>query len=266
MTNLRRCFRLHGALFSLAVIGCQSAQDAAWKDAYNANRTAAYREAAHEAAISGQKAGEERGRADAERDAATGHAWQLYSTPALLALAVGMGLGLSIQYIILACCKHERCLPEIWAEPFLPALRYSTAYSIMERRRRLIVECEQEMDRLAADATLRVAQIRAVHAVIRQKVIALSTLEELTQARVMQLAKDEITKVVSRSEQEASRTLVDPVALPNAAARFQLECPNCGQLIGYNRKHLGTTINCPYRACALPVRIPMQHSAEANIA
>jgi hypothetical protein len=229
----------------LTIIGCKNPEQVSWQQGYDANRSVAYQEGWREGASRGKKEGEERGRVEAQQAALTGRAWQLYTTPAFLALTFGAIVGLAVQYTILACCNDARRLPELVTVAFVPAMKSSLAYSVLESRRKLLIWWEQEMGRLTAAKELRVAHIQTMHDVIVRKLNAMTALEELTQARLLDVARQELSIIVLDAEQKT----LTPV-------RHTVSCPHCKKMIRYPRKKAGKTVNCPYVKCGQPIDLP----------
>jgi RNA polymerase-binding transcription factor DksA len=232
-------------LTTLPLIGCKNPEQEAWQQGYDANRQAAYQEGRQEGVPRGEKEGEEQGRTAAQRAARTGRAWQLYSTPTILALMFGAIVGIAVQYTTLACCKDAGRLPELVTMAFVPAMKHSLAYAVLASRRKLLLWREEEMRRQAAANDLRRAHMHAVHDFVVRKLKAMTALEELTQARILDLARQEMSKIVSEAEQRALPPVKRAVA-----------CPYCGKPIGYPRKKAGQTVICPYATCRRPIQLP----------
>jgi hypothetical protein len=243
-------------LILLPMIGCKSREEQAWEQGYDANRSAAYHEGWRDGAARGKREGEEHGRAAAKDAAEMGHAWKPYSTPAFLALMFGVIVGLAAQYTILACCKDSGRLPELVTVAFVPATKHSLAYSILERRRQLRIWWDEEMRNLAAARKLRVTQIHAVHNLILSKIKAISSLEDFTQAHLIDLARAELTRIVSDSEQEASRIADGEGSPQKTSVKYTIACPHCKKMIGYKENKAGKSVNCPYEKCGRPINLP----------
>jgi ribosomal protein S27E len=235
----------------LPIIGWESLEQEAWKKGYDANRTAAYQEGWREGATRGEREGAERGKAEAQHGAMAGRAWQLYTTPAWLGLMFGAVVGLAAQYTTLACCRDAGRVPELVTVGLIPAMKHSVAYTVLVRRRELLLWWNEEMRRLAAAKELQVAQVQAVHDVIVRKLRAMRALEELTQARLLDLARQELSRIVAVAEHKAATT-----------AKRAVTCPYCGRTIGYPRKKAGTTVNCPYANCGRPINLPSNVDGE----
>lgn len=229
----------------LPLIGCKSREEDAWQQGYDANRSAAYQDGWREAAPRGEKEGKERGKAEANHAARTGRAWHLYKIPAFLALMFGIIVGLAAQYTVLACCRDAGRVPEMVTLALVPAMKHSVAYAILEGRRKLLIWWEQEKSRLTAANQLKAAQVQAVHDVVVRKLKVMTALEELTQARLLDLARAELAKVVSDAEMKAQMPMKRTVA-----------CPHCGKTIAYPRKKAGKTVTCPYANCSRPIHLP----------
>jgi predicted RNA-binding Zn-ribbon protein involved in translation (DUF1610 family) len=229
----------------LPMIGCKSRNEEAWQQGYDANRSAAYQEGWRKGSPRGEKEGQERGKAEAEHAAQTGRAWRLYKTPAFLALMFGIIVGLAVQYTVLACCNDAGRVPEMVTVASVPAMKHSLAYSILEGRRKLLIWWEQEIRRQTAAKDAQVAHIQAVHDVVVRKLKAMTSLEELTQERLLDLARQEMSKVVSDAEQKAP-----------TSEKFTVACPHCGKAVGYLREKAGKTLKCPYAKCGRPIHLP----------
>jgi hypothetical protein len=235
----------------LSLIGCKSREEESWQMGHDANRKIAYEEAWREAAPRGEKEGHERGKAEADQAAKTGRAWQLYTTPAILALLFGIIVGVAVQYTVLACCNDAGRVPELVTVAFVPAMKHSLAYSILENKRKLLIWWEEERRRLTAANELKAAHIQAIHDAIVRKLIVMTTLEELTQARLLDLAQHELSKIMLDAEQKAVAPVKQSVA-----------CPHCGKTIGYSREKAGKTVKCPYASCGRPINLPSNGDGE----
>src|SRR5215207_1250512 len=140
MTRARALLLLLPLAFVMALAGCDAKEREAYDRAYKANRPVG-REAGYKAGEErGRSEGRERGAAEARTAAQSGGDWRLYARLALLALAVGLTLGLLIQYSVLLACRRYERVPQFSTVAFVPAMKLSLAYSIFERRRRVMVE------------------------------------------------------------------------------------------------------------------------------
>jgi DNA-directed RNA polymerase subunit RPC12/RpoP len=239
------------ALFMLLALlpmaGCKSAEEDAWQRGYDANRSAAYQEGWVDGAARGRKEGEQQGRAAAQYAAENGEAWQLYSTTATWALIVGLLFGLSVQYSLLVWCRKSGRLPELWTVAFVPAMTRSVVYQ-------LLVWLEDEMRSLNATHMLQAAQIQSMHTIMLKRLEAISSLDELTQVRLVELADREMMKIMSASASE-----FQGIGEGHANSRSMYKeylCPSCGGRIRYKGKKGGKTVNCPYDGCIGTINVP----------
>src|SRR4051812_16966643 len=83
-----------------------------------------------------------------------------------------------------------------------------------------------------------------------------SSIEEFSQARLLELARKELSKIVSESEEEANRVILEatPHAPPNS---YSFICPYCNGKIGYRGKKGGRSVICPHKECGRPFMIPL---------
>lgn len=190
-------------LMLLPAIGCTGSEKSAWQEGYDANYRSAYHAGWQDGAARGKKEGQELGKVAAQSAATTGHAWQFYATNALWGLTVGVIVGVSAQYIILLRCRITGRVAELWMVTFIPAFKRSVAYSILERRRALILWWNEEVEKLAATKKLKARQMRSIQEVIEQKLRAIASLKGFSQSRLIDIAQHELARIVSASEQVA---------------------------------------------------------------
>lgn len=249
--NCCRCFYavlLPTAL--LALLGC----DAASKTAYRANYDSTYQSALEAGKARGKEAGEKEGISEARESAKTGRAWRLYTNLAIWALLAGCIVGIFIQYAILFVCQSNRRLPGPLTFPFIPAIKRSLSYSIFERQFRLMVDFDEQLKKVLAARNLKLAQIQAVHEAVKQRVLAASSIEELTEKRLVEVANHEFSKIITES-QKLHEYQVHQVAEATKLENI-FRCPHCGRRVKFPTKAANKTIGCPYKNCGRPIRLP----------
>ena len=240
--------------FLLLFAGCKDEMKEAWQMGYQANYKAGYQEGLKAGKARGKEEGKKHGVAAASEDAKTGSTWQLYAPLAYGALVPGILLGIFVQYAILFACHLNERLPRPSTFAFVPAMKTSLCYSIFEQRFRLMVEFDEQLNKVLVTKNLKIAQIQAVHDAVRQRVMAASSIEELTETRLVEVANDEFAKIVAESEkinQIENNQRSDKPRLRNVCM-----CPHCGKRVQFPRKAANTTINCPYQNCGRPIRLP----------
>src|SRR5581483_2761543 len=112
------------------------------------------------------------------------------------------------------------------------------------------------MRSLAAANRFRIAQIQTVHKIMRSKLRAISSLEDFTQARLLELAKTELSRIVSDSDRDACLQTDGQELSAIAPGVYTVTCPHCNKRIAYKGKRGGKTVNCPYENCGGPIHVP----------
>ena len=243
-------------LIMLPIIGCKTPETDAWQKGYDGNFLAAYREGWDEGTVEGTKEGAEDGRKTAQYAAASGLAWQLYSAPALWSVFFGIVLGVSAQYIVLLNCRISGVMSDFLSVAFVPAMKRSVSYAVFERRRQLMIECDEEIRRLSAHNQLQVWRMRAIHDGVVRGLKTISSLEDLTSARLLDLARRELSQIVSASEMEANRISNGQRQAVSGSAKLNCYCPHCNGAIEYPEKKAGQIVPCPYKKCGREFRLP----------
>jgi len=187
----------------LSTIGCTGSEGSAWREGYDANYKAGYQEGWREGESRGRIEGQERGIAAAQIAVETGLAWQLYSPVALWALLIGAIIGVVAQHAILLRWRHSGCLCEVMAVAFVPAIKHSLSYSIFEKRRELMIGLDEEIRKIAAAKRLKCVKLKATREIVIRKLKAISSLEDFSQTRLLELARQELARIVDESEHEA---------------------------------------------------------------
>jgi len=224
------------------------------RKAYQAGYKEAYPGHFKESRASGIEEGAKKGAAKAREAAEAGSAWQFYSTSAWVSLVFGILIGVFAQYAILVTCRLSQQLPPVMAFALIPAMNKSLSYSVFERRCRLMLELDEELNKVQATRNLHMAQIQAVHDAVRRQIAAASSVEELTHARLVELANKEFAKIVAAAEAANHvRARQQPVV---SAVRNTCTCPHCGNRITFKDQAANKTVKCPYQKCGQPFRLP----------
>jgi hypothetical protein len=248
------------SLILLPVVGCKDPELEAWKQGYDANQGPSYQDGWQQGAARGESEGKKLGRAAAQNAAETGRALQLYSTLAFWALMFGVLIGACSQYTILVCCRLSGRLPELLTVAFVPAMKSSLSYAVLEQRRQLMIWWDEEIRKVAATRELKVTQMLAAKQVWTRKLKAISSLEDFSQARLLDLAKKELSQILSASEQRATRAINLERGGPKASLQYRYYCPHCKKGIGYKAEKAGKSVNCPHKECRRPVTLPLRPS------
>lgn len=256
MANARAALCLVSLAFLMALSGCNAKEREAYDNAYKANYPVGYEAGYKEGEERGRKEGRERGAEEARAAAQSGGDWRLYARLALLALAVGLALGLLVQYSVLLACRRYERVPQFSTVAFVPAMKLSLAYSIFERRRRVLVEVEEELREMGERRNLQVAQIKEVHDAVERKLKAVSSLEELTQARIVELAAEEFDRIISAAAEKAERMKEDAARRALSGHHVAYACPHCQQIVRYAERFAGQSVNCPNQACGRSIKLP----------
>lgn len=187
----------------VSFVGCESEEDKVYKRAYDASYAANYPIGFQLGAERGNKQGAEEGAAAAREAAGTGQAWELYWSLALGALVSGLMLGLVSQYGILLICRLSGQLPQFSTVAFVPAMKSTVVYAIFKRRRDAMIEIDEQLREMAARKNLQVAKIVQLKEAVTLKIKALSSIDEISQSRLLELAAEELEKIISDSEKKA---------------------------------------------------------------
>lgn len=256
MNRCRRITFILSVVMLLPMASCEkSPEDQAFDDAYKANFAAAHQKAFQEGEERGTREGTARGQIEAEVAAANGRDWTLYRIPGAVALSLGLTLGLTIQYTILLLCRRSGRLPQLSTVAFVPAMKSTVAYSIFKRRRDVMLEIDEQLREMGARKKLQVAKIRQLKEAIALKVNTLSSIEELRESRILELAEAEMEKIVSRGVRQVESGTKEE--LPSGLdIRITHVCPFCQQLIRFRYRSANTVVNCPNKECGQPIRLP----------
>jgi len=119
-----------------------------------------------------------------------------------------------------------------------------------------MIECDEEIRRLSASSNLQARKMKMVHDGVVRRLKTVSTLEELTKARLVDLAQKELSRIVSASEVEANRRIDNGQASEKSRAKYSHCCPYCNKAIGYSGKKAGKTVQCPYKKCGRSITLP----------
>jgi hypothetical protein len=190
-------------LLLLPLAGCRNEVQEAYKKAYEANYPVGKQAGVRAGEKRGRQEGAKKGSDEAREAAGRGVAWQLYIFLALGAMSGGLVLGLGLQYSVLLAARRSGRVSQLSTVAVVPAMKWSLTYEVFERRRLLMLEVEEELTEMAERQSLQDAQIRAVQEAVERKLKAISSIDELTRARLLELANDEIAKIVSGAAERA---------------------------------------------------------------
>jgi hypothetical protein len=245
----------------LAFTSCESEEDKVYKSAYDASYKAHQQISFREGAKRGYTEGRKAGLAAAIEAADNGQAWELYLSLALGALLSSLMLGLVLQYSLLVVCRYSGRLPQFSTVIFVPAMKYTTAYRVFKRRRALLMEIDEQLREIAARKNVQIVKIHQLNEVIALKIQSLSSLDELSQAKLVQLAEEELEKIVAASEMKADTILHDQHSI-QASTRITHPCPHCHRLIRFSLSSANETVTCPNRECGRQIRLPQIFSPD----
>ena len=200
------------------------------------------------------KTGEERGTTEAREAASKGSSWRLFTTLAFGAFACGAVVGFVAQYGILLTCHFEERLPSPVLLAFVPGMKGSLSYSIFERRFRLMLDFDEQLKKILATKNLQVAQTQAIHDAVKQRIMSARSIEELSEARFLELANGEFSRIVAESE-KISRT-ENGQRSDKLCRRHVCTCPHCAKRIAFKEQAANTTVKCPHPGCGHSVRLP----------
>jgi hypothetical protein len=241
---------LAGILALLAMLpGCGSST--AWKKGYEASYEASYSEAFKATHATGELAGASKGKAAAERARVTGRAYRPYSPFFVWSLLLGAGVGILLQYLVLLAGNIQGRASVFWLLALVPGSRSSLAYRHFDRLRKLELSHAQVIATIQTTKDQQLASLEAAKFAALQKIEAATTIEELSQIRLLDLARLEMSQVVNRAENRAR----DLVSTERRTAGV-IACPHCGKRFGYKSRAASKTVSCPHRTCRQPVTLP----------
>jgi len=239
----------------LASSSCGNPESKAWQAGYETNYAVAYQEGWREGERRGRPDGDERGAAAAERAAVSGAAWQFYSTEMIWGFISGFAAGLFGQYGILICCGTSGRVAQFLTVAFVPAMKHSLSYALFERRRAVMLELAEALLQVRVKNKLQLAQIRAVRDNVARQLQAITSIEELNAAHLVELARQEISDIVASSEEEANRE--QPMAPADETTDpFFYNCPWCQTRNQYIRHSEYRTVICANEHCGQHFTLP----------
>jgi hypothetical protein len=185
----------------LVSVRCEDEEKAAWKRAYDAYYAGAYQEGIEAGDLRGRVQGAAAGVAEAERNAQSGEAWQLYTRLVVSVFLSGLLIGIALQYTILLRCRRFGRLDQLQTVLLVPAMRLSLAYSIFMACVSVELEMDEALRKVRADSNVKKAELLAAHDAIRRRIRAASSIETLTSARFVELAEEEFSRIISTAEE-----------------------------------------------------------------
>ncbi len=230
---------------SVLCFGCRSQSESAYKEAFESTRSAEYQKGWEIGLQQGHTAGLKQGKTSAQRDTENGEAFDLYIGFIGWFFLVGILTGLLCQYAALYSSQANGYVSEFWTVAFVPAMRQSRAYGILEEQRRFALWWESEVAKIAAEKNIKLSRIEAVKQSVEARYRAITSLHEAGSQRLMELAKMELDRIIADAEQEAE-----------TAATLQASCPYCRQLVSYHHQNVGQAIVCPHQGCSGQFLLP----------
>jgi len=254
MKRLRLPLLLLGLVTLVTWSGCDSQADEIFKRAYDASYSSGYLETIQSGRDLGLEEGTQHGDAEARRAAENGVAWQLYWIPVSSLLLTGLALGLMVQYTILLICRRTANLPQFSAVAFVPAMKFTVAYKIFERRRNVMIEIDEKLREMAKRKNLQIAKIEQLKETVALKVETMSSLDELTQSRLLELAAKEMDKVIAKSTKKARPGKRSSKS--GANGNLTHPCPACRTKNHYHLRLAGKTVKCSNKECGRAIKLP----------
>jgi hypothetical protein len=242
-----------GLFFASGVLLFTGCSDGTWNRAYQAGYDQAYQTAIETRPVRGAEGGAELGAAEARQAVTTGFAWRLYAPFVYGAVFPGIVVGLVVQYSILFNCRLSERLPPPALFAFVPAMKASLCYKFFDHRFRVVVEFDKQLNRLLATRKLEIAKGDAAYEAARRRIMAASSIQEVSTARCVEIAHDELAKIIADAEKasESEKT-------KSATAKEQpgvCKCPHCGKRIQFSERKIGRTVKCPYPKCGHQFRV-----------
>ena len=121
------------------------------------------------------------------------------------ALASGLVIGLALQYAILIVCRRSGRLDQLQTVLLVPAMRRSLAYCIFENCRKLEIEKQAALQRVHADSAVKKAALEAAYEASRRRIVAAASIEEITSARLVELADEEFSRIIANADETGTR-------------------------------------------------------------
>ncbi len=222
-------------LLSLSGCGGRSTYNAAYRHAYYDTR---YPDAVAE----GNRVGE----LAATRAAKLGSSWRLYPTEGISGLLAGILVGLLIQYGLLVSCRRNNRIPSWLIVPFVPGITRTRCYEFLASRTMEWAAAEQQRDQIDSQTQQQLYELEAAYHIARQSLLAADSLDDLSRNKELQLAKRELSRIVTLAERRARQWKL----------KNTYRCPFCSRLIRYKDSIAGTETACPNEKCMGTIRLP----------
>lgn len=234
-----------------AVAGCNDfVERKAWQKAYDANYAAGHQEGWAIGEARGSNEGAARGVAAARKDAEKGTAWQLYTGIAAFGMVLGVFTGLTIQYLTLLIFADAKRLTVTVMS--VPGMKNSFSYAVFQRRRRALLDFEENLRRIEAEKELQISQIQAIYDAGAKKIQTASSLDELRYERIVEVVEKELSRIISKSDKK----VVQLKGTRNVAHHRRCTCPHCRTVIRYQEKCADKIVKCPNKKCEHRIRLP----------
>jgi len=91
----------------------------------------------------------------------------------------------------------------------VPAIKRSLSFSIFQTRLQLKLHMEEALLRVSNNSSVQKAELEAAYDVMQKKIQASSSIADLASARIVELADDEFSKIISSAQtvtQDGSKT------------------------------------------------------------
>jgi hypothetical protein len=228
--------------------GCD-ARGKAWQMAYQSNYERGFNEGRGQDVLADRTAAQSAGEQSAKRALTSGTAWVLYRPLAIWSFSSGVLLGIASQFLVLMLFRYQRQLPLFLASALVPGIRRSRAYSLLE----INAHAHVEKSSLNATRQLKLWQIRAIQEIVENRLKATANLDELTQSKLLELADQELDKIVAASQyrQDSARAKTPP---PTDLRFFN--CPTCSKRVKFSRHFANKTRPCPNPECGSAITFP----------
>jgi predicted RNA-binding Zn-ribbon protein involved in translation (DUF1610 family) len=113
-----------------------------------------------------------------------------------------------------------------------------------------MVDFDDKINKLLAARKLEIAKGEAAYEATRRRIMAATSIDELSTVRFVEIADKEITKIVADAERVNEAVNSKHAGEPNVC-----KCPHCGKRIQFSQRKVGTTVKCPYPKCGHQFRV-----------
>jgi hypothetical protein len=184
----------------------------------------------------------------AELAISSGTGYGPHSTVIALSICCGMLGGAFLQYFVLLVGKSHQCINTFWIALMIPGSKHSAAFGLVMRRRQFILQSKERMASTRVVNEIRFSELLADQALKERQIAAASSIDELCQARLLKLAEEELTAIVTSSE-EGARSLEKGFEASKKQSYVMILCPHCSKRIGSRTGISSKRVTCPYEQC-----------------